>query len=88
MTARAPNKRQPNVFTVPKGIKPTECRGINCGAVVYWISHPETGRSHPIDCEHDGCFPPTSREDGLGISHFATCPDAEQFRKRKPREVR
>lgn len=45
---------------------PTNCR--SCGAFVRWATHETTGKRMPIDPD--------------GVSHFATCPDADRWRKR------
>lgn len=42
-----------------------ECRGPNCSAAV-WMVRDGAGKCHPFN--------------GDGTSHFATCPDAKQFR--------
>jgi len=62
-----------------------QCRG--CGAAILWIQTP-AGKRTPIDA-----IPLTgwaySAEWGawrlieVHVSHFATCPQAEQFRKKK-----
>jgi hypothetical protein len=65
------------------------CR--SCGAVVYWMRNDLTGKTSPFDpveacgaCDGQGCK--KCRGEGrLQRSHFATCPDAAQWRKAKKR---
>lgn len=74
----------PRYFTIPAGTHANECRGPNCGKRVYWIAHPAGGRRFPVDATGDDqCRPPTDRQEGIGITHFITCPDADRFRRRK-----
>jgi hypothetical protein len=40
------------------------CRG--CQAEIWWAKHPTSGRAHPFNAD--------------GVSHFATCPNAGEFR--------
>lgn len=81
--------------TVPAGTKPSQCNGSTCRATIYWIRTPE-GRAIPIDCDVEGGEPPSDTNDrnqldafsggsafvfeGRGVSHFTTCPDADEFR--------
>lgn len=41
------------------------CKG--CGKEIWWVVHPKTNKSMPINSE--------------GLSHFADCPRAEDFKK-------
>ena len=64
---------------VPAGTAHSTCR--SCDQPIYWITT-ERGRSMPVDCEADEqCHAPNAAEEGLGISHFATCPFADQHRR-------
>jgi hypothetical protein len=63
-------------YPVPKGTREAACRG--CSAPIYWVLT-LTNKKMPVDCEADGCFPPTAREEGLGVSHFTTCTKANDF---------
>lgn len=72
-------------FDVPAGTQASECR--SCKATVYWIVTP-SGKRMPVDCEVDGGYSPfkgvpgDGEQDGSGVSHFATCPQAAQWRQR------
>jgi hypothetical protein len=58
-------------WTVPLGYLPDtlgRCRAEACRAVVLWARTP-AGRTMPLDRD--------------GTSHFATCPDAARFRRRR-----
>lgn len=79
-------------ITIPAGSSPSVCRGPTCGATIYWA---RSGFGPiPVDCDVDGGQRPseTAQMDvfgdpvdvhgGRGVSHFATCPDADLFRKR------
>lgn len=65
------------------------CR--SCGATVYWIRNELTGKSSPFDpvetcgaCNGQGCK--RCRFEGrLQKSHFASCPQAAEWRKAKRR---
>lgn len=63
-------------YIVPKNTRPSTCKG--CDAPMYWITN-DRDRRVPIDCDVEGAHAPTQREDGYGVSHFTTCPDAERF---------
>ena len=73
-------KRSPKFYTVPAGTKPVECRSKECRATIYFAPN-EKGVNVPIDCDYDGGTTPTDHEDGLGVSHFITCVQADRFRK-------
>ena len=69
----------PSLFTVPLGTSAAPCRG--CGMLVYWIMT-TGGKRMPVDCaaKHGGAIP-TLTTPGVGVSHFATCPKAADFRR-------
>lgn len=48
------------------------CTGPTCGRIVYWWLT-AAGKRSPHDAD--------------GISHFATCPDRERFRRQKERKA-
>jgi hypothetical protein len=74
-------------WSVPPNTPPAECR--SCGKRIFWI----TTANHklmPVDCAVPGGREPTPSEKGLhqgmhglGVSHFATCKQADQWRKKK-----
>lgn len=75
-------------FPIPSGTPAAKCRGLNCGRTIYHVLHPTTRRPHPVSVNPEkdpACVAPTATTPGLGISHFADCPDAAQFRKPKPK---
>lgn len=95
--------RGPEFIAVPAGTRRSQCNGPTCRAVIYFVEHPRTGRPHPVDCDVEGGEHPsepvdprqlsldgeTVREhDGRGVSHFATCPDADHFRSRRTAHAR
>ncbi len=49
------------------------CKGEKCGQLIQWWRTPK-GKAIPLD--------PDTKE-----PHFSTCPDAEQFRKKKKDDV-
>lgn len=73
------------------------CR--SCGAEILWCEATVTGRRMPIDPEpspignlvlvHGGRFRVADNDDvpPLHLSHFATCPQANEWRKTVPRET-
>jgi hypothetical protein len=68
------------VIEVPAGTQPGECRSTNCRATIYWVLT-GNGKRMPVDCDVPGGAEPTARESGQGVSHFATCADANRFRR-------
>lgn len=81
--------RAPRWEIVPKGTPMSVCQGHKkpggtCHAVIYWIERPRAGGKPgtarvPVDCDVEGGVTPDSLTDGVGVSHFATCPDAKNF---------
>lgn len=70
--------RAPYYFEVPIGTPARACQG--CGATIYMTP---TARSRmPVRCDVEGGRAPTDTESGRGLSHFADCPSAGQFRRR------
>lgn len=62
--------KPPLKFDIPEGTKGVPCR--SCGETIYFIPRPrEPEKKHPVNVD--------------GVSHFATCPEAEAYRKRKQR---
>ena len=51
--------------------EPGTCRG--CGAEIFWMKAFRSGKSIPYDPS--------------GVTHFATCPQKEQFQKQKTTTV-
>lgn len=78
--ARGTARRAPAVFTIPAGTRPQPCRGAGCRAAVYWVTHPRTGRPHPVSVAHPDAAAPTRAKPGTGISHFQDCVAADDFR--------
>lgn len=78
--------RAPHFFDVPAGTPSVPCTGRHCDARIYKVFSPGTGTSNPIRCDVVGGELPTADRPGRGLSHFADCPDAAQFRT--PRGVR
>ena len=71
---------------IPVGSPIRRCRGADCGKDVYFVSNAR-GVSVPIDADgNERCRAPEGQKDGLGISHFLTCLNANDFshnRKKK-----
>jgi hypothetical protein len=68
------------LFDVPTETDQAACKW--CGAPVYWILT-RNKKKMPVDCHAGiGCQTPTTERVGRGVSHFATCPKAAQFRQR------
>jgi hypothetical protein len=73
-------------FDVPAGTPAAQCR--SCQEEVYWIVT-AAGKRMPVDVEVEGGITPIGGGvptafdcDGRGVSHFATCPQADQWRQR------
>lgn len=59
------------------------CTGPNCGQPIVWlVTHSEDGKASKMPVDVVGA---ERGLDGLwrGVSHFATCPDAKRFRRKK-----
>jgi hypothetical protein len=68
-------------FEVPPKTRETACR--SCEAPIYWIVT-TAGKRMPVDCEaNEECHPPTDHGPGLGLSHFATCPQGNTWRRER-----
>jgi hypothetical protein len=69
----------PLFFDVPANAQASQCRG--CGKYIYWVIT-DAGKRMPVDTasEHGGADP-DGYDKGKGVSHFATCPAASQFRR-------
>lgn len=68
-------------FAVPAGTRPSSCR--SCEEEVYWITT-KHDKKMPVDCTVEGAYTPTDRDEGQGVSHFATCPQRDQWRTSRP----
>lgn len=66
-----------NLVEVPRRLEVTTCRG--CAAPVFWSEWPSTGKRHLFDVRtiavRDGKL--------MAQSHFATCPQADEFRSNR-----
>lgn len=85
--------RLPTWERVPAGTNPSICGGHrkpggSCRAEIFWIERPKMRQGRPVpgvtvrvpvDCEVDGGQRPDSFTEGKGVTHYSTCPDAEQF---------
>lgn len=70
-----------HIIGVRKGTAVAACR--SCKAAIYWV-RTEAQKLMPVDCdEKHGGYAPTREADGVGVSHFATCPNAAQHRRAK-----
>jgi hypothetical protein len=78
-----PPRRAPvRLFAIPPGTREAACR--RCHAPIYWITHPATGRPHPVSvapAKDERCERPSGTTWGHGISHFDDCPFADEFRR-------
>lgn len=80
--------KPPQFFSVPRLTRPSQCR--SCKSEIFWIIT-DSGARMPVDCDprrvykhtaSEGAKAPTDTASGRGVSHFATCPNAAQHRKR------
>lgn len=80
----APTRADGPWFDVPAGTRQAQCG--SCQAPIYWIETAR-GKRMPVDCDVDGGrrpftgVPGDGERDGRGVSHFATCPNAEEHRR-------
>ena len=69
-----------------------KCRGKECGADIKFIS--VNGRKMPVDSEQTMIVVPDKNFPEVGsmvkghMPHWVTCPDADEFRRRKKGEKR
>jgi hypothetical protein len=68
------------LFAVPKGTPPAVCKAPSCRKAIYWILT-GSGKRMPIDVNVPDGKPPTKMLPGQGVPHWATCPEAQSFRK-------
>lgn len=77
-----------------------KCRGANCGAEIIFVANSTTKRMMPLNAEvvtykegdgkvtlvtDDGIIKSTPKPGDIGhIPHWATCPDAKGFEKKRP----
>lgn len=74
-------QRPPHLFDIPPMERAAKCS--SCGAAVYWIVTAR-GKKMPVDPAVPGGQVPSPLKDGApgrGVSHFATCPHADQHRR-------
>lgn len=66
----------------------SECRG--CGRAIVWVKNPETNKAVPLDpappvyavaVEGEELVGRTVERETMMVSHFATCPKANEMRK-------
>lgn len=83
----------PRWETVPKGTAPSICTGHrkpggSCRSEVFWIERAKIRKGKPVpgatvrvpvNCDVPGGQRPDSMQEGKGLTHYADCPDAEQF---------
>jgi hypothetical protein len=67
------------MIPIPARTSPSNCR--KCSQLIYWVSHPSSGRPHPVSIEHEDAIAPGREFEGKGISHFADCVNADEFRR-------
>lgn len=67
-------------ITIPAGTTPKRCR--SCKAEVYWVDGPNGKRVIVSAAVGVGGLPPTDTEPGHGVSHFADCPQAAEWRRK------
>lgn len=72
------------LFTIPRDTAPAPCTG--CRQLIYWIVT-AAGKRMPVSTRCEGGLEPLADRDGHGISHFADCPEAEAFRRARPRRA-
>jgi hypothetical protein len=72
--------RSATLLAVPAGTIAGRCR--SCESPIYWVKT-ALGRRMPvtIDETRPGHRMPTLALEGAGIAHFATCPNANDWRK-------
>lgn len=68
----------PKLYAIPYQARPAECR--KCGAVIYF-GKTDNDANIPLDADQPHCEEPDARArlNGVGTSHFLTCPNANDF---------
>jgi len=74
------SKASATLLAIPAGTASSRCR--SCDAPIYWVKT-ALGRLMPVtvDQGRPGHLLPTVDSEGAGIAHFATCPNANDWRK-------
>lgn len=68
------------LIPIPAGTKMQFCKGKKCGKAIYFAKHPRTGNMHPVSIDDGSAKAPTATTDGVGVSHYSNCSDADDFR--------
>ena len=69
----------PLVWVIPAGTPANRCRG--CRETIWWVQMP-SGKHMPLDVGSPGTEVPTLHAPGRGRPHWASCPNADRFRRR------
>ena len=74
----------PRMIVIPKGTAPGLCKGKDCQRRdIYWVEQRRKKDNGiyrlPVDAAVEGGSEPDSLSDGLGQSHFETCPNDGDF---------
>lgn len=75
----SPSSSHPLVWVIPAGTPPNRCRG--CRGTIWWVQMP-SGKNMPLDVGSPGTEVPTLHAPGRGRPHWASCPNADDFRRR------
>jgi hypothetical protein len=73
-----PTLREPVYYSVPARTRPVPCK--SCGVDMYYVLT-STGGRMPVDCTGETDLVPTDVSEGVGIAHFARCPEAAKYRR-------
>ncbi len=81
---------QPKAIRIDPGEEASRCR--LCRQVIYWGTHPKTGKVHPVSINGRllaDARPPMADRAGAGVSHFLDCKvyQREQAVKREQRDA-
>lgn len=63
-------------WAVPASAEQTHCT--KCHAAIYFVRTPK-GAQMPVDCNGSNGREPALGMDGVGVSHFETCPHANFY---------
>lgn len=68
------------LYAIPAGTSVSTCSAPACAKPIYWIRTGK-GKPMPVDANVPEGRLPTRSEPGQGIPHWATCSEAESFKR-------
>lgn len=70
------------LYAIPAGTRLSTCSANTCQKPIYWILTGNQKRM-PIDTNVPDGKAPTGSDPGQGVPHWATCPEAQSFKRKE-----